>query len=189
MNSPARIDGFKILLIPSKDGFPYAQACLIPSAMDEDQADGILARVTADLNRESEEDWDWEEFVARMEPHGFLFLPSSKSKTTWDHDDTTPIQGEAQLPQRPSPLKVATTLLDADEEGGSLGLTADFQPLGLTLAFPGYGTAGMAEGHGWPVAVEVYKKELRVLVWGDINQEDPTHIISLEGALESNRRP
>jgi len=26
-----------------------------------------------------------------------------------------------------------------------------------------------------------------LLVWADINQEDPTHIISLEGARETNR--
>jgi hypothetical protein len=27
------------------------------------------------------------------------------------------------------------------------------------------------------------------VVWADINQEDPTHIIDLEGARESNRKP
>lgn len=37
------------------------------------------------------------------------------------------------------------------------------------------------------VAVEIWQDELRLLVWADINQEDPTHIISLEGARETNR--
>ena len=30
--------------------------------------------------------------------------------------------------------------------------------------------------------IEAWDGELRVIVWGDINQEDLTHIISLEGA-------
>ena len=42
-----------------------------------------------------------------------------------------------------------------------------------------------AEGHGTPVFIELYKGELRVIVWADINQEDPTHIIPLGGFIRS----
>ena len=44
-------------------------------------------------------------------------------------------------------------------------------------------------GHGMKafVAIEIWEGELRLLVWSDLNQEDPTHIISLENAREANR--
>jgi hypothetical protein len=51
----------------------------------------------------------------------------------------------------------------------------------------GYGDCGSADGHGWPVVIEYYEKDVRVLVWADINKEDPTHVISLMRALESKR--
>ncbi len=54
----------------------------------------------------------------------------------------------------------------------------------LALSFNGYGDATSQPGYGIPIVVEVYEGELRLLVWADINQENPTHIISLEGARE-----
>lgn len=52
----------------------------------------------------------------------------------------------------------------------------------------GLGDCGSKAGHGFPIVVEYYKKDVRVIVWADINQEDPTHVISLAGAKESSRR-
>ena len=37
------------------------------------------------------------------------------------------------------------------------------------------------------VMVEVWEGELRILIWSDINNQDPTHIISLEGARTNKR--
>ena len=51
----------------------------------------------------------------------------------------------------------------------------------------GYGDCCSNDGYGTPVFIEWYDGELRVVVFGDINQEDPTHIISLEGAREDKR--
>lgn len=51
----------------------------------------------------------------------------------------------------------------------------------------GYGDANSQDGFGWPVVLEYYQKEVRVLVWADINNGDPTHVISLTGAKESSR--
>ena len=53
----------------------------------------------------------------------------------------------------------------------------------------GHGDCGTLAGHGWPVVIEYYKGDVRVIVWADINQEDPTHVISLASAKESNRLP
>jgi len=38
------------------------------------------------------------------------------------------------------------------------------------------------------VALEVWEGQLRLIVWSDINQEDPTHIIPLEGARITARK-
>jgi hypothetical protein len=62
-------------------------------------------------------------------------------------------------------------------EGGTLWFGAE-----------GYGDCGSQDGCGLPVKVEWYEGQLWVLIWADINSEDPTHKISLAGARESERR-
>lgn len=52
----------------------------------------------------------------------------------------------------------------------------------------GYGDCTSKKGYGCPVIIERWEGDLRLVVWGDINKEDPTHIISLEGAKESLRK-
>lgn len=59
---------------------------------------------------------------------------------------------------------------------------------GIEIFIDGYGTKTMQDGHGSPVYIEFYEGSLRVLVWSDINQEDPTHAIALLGAKENKRR-
>lgn len=51
----------------------------------------------------------------------------------------------------------------------------------------GYGDCSSEDGYGCPVMLEVWEGKLRVLTWGDINQEDPTQITDLENAKENNR--
>ncbi len=53
----------------------------------------------------------------------------------------------------------------------------------------GTGDYGSADGHGWPVIVEIFDGVPILHVWADINQEDPTHRIDLRGAYEAHRRP
>ena len=38
-----------------------------------------------------------------------------------------------------------------------------------------------------PILLERHDGKLRLVVWADINEQEPTHIIDLSGALESNR--
>lgn len=64
-------------------------------------------------------------------------------------------------------------------------------PDGIGGAIDGYGDKYSADEHGAPVLIDLAKTETqgpRVLVWADINDEDPTHIVSLEGAMESRRK-
>jgi hypothetical protein len=59
---------------------------------------------------------------------------------------------------------------------------------GVDLGSVGYGDAGTVNGHGRWGYLEYYQGRLQLLIWADINKEDPTHIIDLEGARESNRK-
>ncbi len=64
---------------------------------------------------------------------------------------------------------------------------ATFVPTAVLLRPEGYGEHCSADGFGYPVLLELFGGEPRLLVWADINQEDPTHVISLAGAAESLR--
>lgn len=59
---------------------------------------------------------------------------------------------------------------------------------GIEVFVNGYGTSSMEPGCGSPIYIEYYQDSLRVLVWNDINQSDPTNVIALEGALETKRQ-
>ena len=50
----------------------------------------------------------------------------------------------------------------------------------------GYGDACSTDGHGFPVALEIWQGRLRLVVFDDINSEDPV-IIDMENARESHR--
>jgi hypothetical protein len=58
---------------------------------------------------------------------------------------------------------------------------------GLEIYFDGYGNYSCQPTSGSSVLIEVFEQRLRVIVWGDITQEDPTHVIELEGAREALR--
>ena len=51
----------------------------------------------------------------------------------------------------------------------------------------GYGDKYSNDGEGFPILIEYYEGKLRLVVWSDINKDDPTHIIDMENAKESNR--
>lgn len=57
----------------------------------------------------------------------------------------------------------------------------------VEISAVGYGDKITQNGFGTPIILEVYEGELRVVIWSDINQEDPTHIIPLGNARESKR--
>jgi len=58
---------------------------------------------------------------------------------------------------------------------------------GVELLADGHGNYGTEPGHGSSLFVELFQGRLRLLVWGDINLEEPTHIIDLSGAREDRR--
>ena len=58
---------------------------------------------------------------------------------------------------------------------------------GLFILPEGYGEYCAAPGEGACLAIEIWEGKLRLVIWGDINKEEPTHIINLEGAREDKR--
>ncbi|MBW8017926.1 MAG: hypothetical protein FVQ82_17280 [Planctomycetes bacterium] len=50
----------------------------------------------------------------------------------------------------------------------------------------GYGDKTSVDGHGWPIAIEIWHGRLRLILFDNIKCEDP-QIIDLENAKESNR--
>ena len=50
----------------------------------------------------------------------------------------------------------------------------------IILHFQGYGDAFSDDSDGYPVLIELYEGTPRVVIWEDINIEEPTRIISLE---------
>lgn len=67
-------------------------------------------------------------------------------------------------------------------------VTVDVTEQGVFVGVSGYGEKTSTPEAARPIVVEMYDKELQVLVWSDINNEDPTHNISLEDAKENRRR-
>lgn len=50
----------------------------------------------------------------------------------------------------------------------------------------GYSDKTSADGHGYPVSLEIWQGKLRLIVFSDINAEDP-QIIDMENARETAR--
>ena len=74
----------------------------------------------------------------------------------------------ADVPKRQIKVKLLT-------EGGQLWIQPE-----------GYGDKCSAEGHGCPVGLEIWQGRLRLIVYDDINEEDP-QIIDLKNARETAR--
>jgi len=78
-------------------------------------------------------------------------------------------------------------LCDGEDTPFNGHVTSEQDNLALLIAIDGYGENTSHRG-GYPILLEKHEGRLRLLIWADINQEDPTHIIDLEGAKETNRK-
>ena len=79
---------------------------------------------------------------------------------------------------------LTTHLTDADPDSSeSLQVRVTGNQSAISIFPEGYGDFGSAPGHGCPVFLEFYKGRLRLIVFPDINDQEPT-IIDLEGARE-----
>jgi len=87
------------------------------------------------------------------------------------------------------------TLLDQHsdyETRRKVGVTEDNNL--VSVEFEHYNNCGtcdsaeFGEGQRTIVGFEVWEGELRCLIWADINREDPTHVINLDGAQVTERK-
>ena len=90
-------------------------------------------------------------------------------------DTSSPLQFEVTLQEQSPNFPPKTIKLSLLAENGQLWIRPK-----------GYGEKCTADGEGSPVGVEIWQGRLRVIVFDDINSEDP-RIIDLENARESGR--
>lgn len=82
---------------------------------------------------------------------------------------------------------MTAVLSDGDpKQTGSLKVRVAATCSAISIFPEGYGDFGSADGHGSPVFLELYEGRLRLIVFSDINEQDPT-IIDLDGAREDRR--
>lgn len=79
-------------------------------------------------------------------------------------------------------------LFDLGEGKGRLKCKIDCDAGCIWIAVEGYGDAASPDGYGFPIKVELYEKELHVVLFGDINKQDPTAVLSMQGAREFLRK-
>lgn len=92
------------------------------------------------------------------------------------------------LPEKNAIDSMSFTLKDETaEDGDTHGYVENKHTLGLSLHFDGYSDCCSEDGYGTPVYIEKYDNDLRVIIYSDINQEEPTHVISLANAHIAKR--
>ena len=75
-------------------------------------------------------------------------------------------------------------VLDTSKATSNVTISTEQGNLALIIHPEGMGTW---DGPYAPVLLERHEGKPRLVIWADINEQDPTHIIDLSGALESNR--
>lgn len=82
--------------------------------------------------------------------------------------------------------KIFDTGDDVDDTN-SIDVTIEHTGCSLYIKAEGYGENVSQDREGFPIKLELWEGELRLLVWDNINEQDPK-IINLEKAKESNRK-
>jgi hypothetical protein len=75
-------------------------------------------------------------------------------------------------------------VLDTSKATSNVTVSTEQGNLALIIHPEGMGTW---DGPYAPVLLERHEGKPRLVIWSDINRQEPTHIIDLSGALESNR--
>jgi hypothetical protein len=85
------------------------------------------------------------------------------------------------------PAHIPFVLTEQGEGDRQVPCTIKLSSGQLWLNFEGYGECSTVDGLGDPVGVELYDGTLRVMMWPDINAEDP-QVMDMEGANERARK-
>lgn len=83
-----------------------------------------------------------------------------------------------------------TAVVNDAYDGPRQSVTAEFENAGVAILIPGYSDIYTDEAFDSPVVLIEFRDGVPfVCIWGDINQEDPTHEISLAGAAKTATKP
>lgn len=89
---------------------------------------------------------------------------------------------------KPVENRLQAVLKDSSERTFEpLQVLIDCRESGINICPNGYGDFDSPSGFGAPIYLERHEGELRLIVWSDINDQEPTHVISLERAREDCR--
>ena len=92
----------------------------------------------------------------------------------------------ASLPVENSRTIGIVHLKDTMEKQGEIKIRIGIEKHSLGLFIHPEGT-GTCDGPYAPILLEQHEGTLMLIVWADINQQEPTHIIDLSTAMETNR--
>lgn len=88
-----------------------------------------------------------------------------------------------------SPTEDVSVLLFDENNNSTTTATIDAKSNGgLAISFSEHGDCCSQGENGTPVYIDRIDGDVRVIIYSDINKEDPTHIVSLKDALLSNRQ-
>jgi len=93
----------------------------------------------------------------------------------------------ASLPIENARTVGTVSLKDTMEKQGEVKIRIGIEQQGIGLLVHPENT-GTFDGPYAPIVLEQHEGTMLLIVWSDINQQEPTHIIDLSEALESNRK-
>lgn len=83
---------------------------------------------------------------------------------------------------------IEVELIDASDGVTVHSVEITIDKHGIEIRPVGCGTFTMMDGSSGPIYFEVHENTPKLYVWDDINEEEPSHVISLEGSRESLRK-
>lgn len=88
-------------------------------------------------------------------------------------------------------MTILTTIDSVDNENPDVNLSIETKIIvtqeGIGISFKGYGCGGLQPAYGDQIWIEVVNSIPRVLVYADINKDEPTETIPLVKASEMYR--
>jgi len=93
-----------------------------------------------------------------------------------------------KIPIRDMAVALPKREYDREQLKPAVEILVGLSESGVEIGASGYGEKIAIKDHGYPIYLEFHEGHLRLHVWADINNEEPTHIIDLEGARESARK-
>lgn len=83
--------------------------------------------------------------------------------------------------------EVSVMLADSGTDEAVTATINTTSNLGIAISFSGHGDYYSQGDNGSPIYIDKYEGDIRVVIYGDINNEDATHKVSLKDAKLSNR--